>query len=269
MLTSTRSFDETVSAAVAAIEGDAALTLVATVDHAANAAAAGLELPPTTELIFGNPELGTQLMLEANAAGLDLPQKMLFVEDESGGVRVYWNDPSYLSSRYGLGPATVEVQGTIGGALTVLAQTAAGSEEAPEYAFPTIGVGEGIVEVSASGTAREAADRLLAAIESNDALTLVTEVDHSANAASVGLELPPTIEVIFGNPELGTPLMRESRTAGLDLPQKMLFVEGDDGVTISYDDPAEIAQRHGIDTDAEPVPTITGALEMLASAAAG
>jgi len=53
-------------------------------------------------------------------------------------------------------------------------------------------------------------------IENNPNIKIVAEVDHSANAASVGLELPPTKIIFFGNPNLGTPLMQRNQLAGLD-----------------------------------------------------
>jgi uncharacterized protein (DUF302 family) len=65
--------------------------IVATVDHAAAATAAGLELRPTTLVIFGNPKLGTPLMQSRQTAGLDLPLRVLVWEDETGVVHVgYW-----------------------------------------------------------------------------------------------------------------------------------------------------------------------------------
>jgi uncharacterized protein (DUF302 family) len=65
--------------------------IVATVDHAAAAKANGLELRPTTVIIFGNPKLGTPLMESRQTAGLDLPLRVLIWEDASNGVRIgYW-----------------------------------------------------------------------------------------------------------------------------------------------------------------------------------
>ncbi len=79
------------------------LKVVATVDHAANAQSADLTLRPTTLFIFGNPKAGTPLMQAAQTTAIDLPQKMLVWEDESGGVFVSYNDPAYLGERHGLG----------------------------------------------------------------------------------------------------------------------------------------------------------------------
>ena len=87
---------------------------------------------------------------------------------------------------------------------------------------------------------------LEAALEENGLLT-VAVVDHSANAANAGLELPPTRLVIFGNPNVGTPLMQSERTVAIDLPQKMLIYEDEAGdVYAAYNDPQYLAQRHGL-----------------------
>lgn len=269
VVTSSLGHSETVDSVRAAIEGNDALTLVAEIDHAANAANVGLELPETTVFLFGNPALGTLLMQENRQAAIDLPQRMLVTTEPDGATQIWWNDPDFVASRHGLGPASVESLATIGGALATIATGAAGTDEAPTEAFPTLGVGDGVVTVDATGTFDEVLSRLTAAIEANGALTLVATVDHAANAESAGLELPPTATVVFGNPNLGTPLMRESRTFGLDLPQKMTILETDEGVQILYNDPTEFATRHDVDLDAEPIPTIAGALDGLAATAAG
>jgi len=94
-------FATTVSQARAAIEGRG-LTLMATVDHAANAQKAGLELRPTTLLIFGNPKVGTQLMAASQTAGLDLPMKLLVWQDAEGKVWVGTNDPGWITGRHGI-----------------------------------------------------------------------------------------------------------------------------------------------------------------------
>lgn len=78
------------------------LTIFARIDHAAGAAGAGLELRPTTVLIFGNPKLGTPLMQSAPTAALDLPQKALAYEDAEGTVHLVYNDPAWLAARHGI-----------------------------------------------------------------------------------------------------------------------------------------------------------------------
>lgn len=129
--------------------------------------------------------------------------------------------------------------------------------------------GAGLVTVSSDQSFDATVERISSAIEGNDALTLVATIDHAANAESVGKELPPTTLLIFGNPELGTPLMQESRSAAIDLPQKMLVWEDDGAVSVTYNDPQYLAARHGIEGKDDVLETIAGALDTLTTGQSG
>jgi len=72
------------------------------VDHSGEAEKAGLKLPPTQLLIFGNPKGGTPVMLAAPTAAIDLPLKALAWQDSNGKVWLSYNDPEYLKRRFGL-----------------------------------------------------------------------------------------------------------------------------------------------------------------------
>jgi len=72
------------------------------VDHSGEAEKAGLSMPPTQVLIFGNPKGGTPVMLANPLSAIDLPLKALAWQDTAGKVWLSWNDPQYLKSRYGL-----------------------------------------------------------------------------------------------------------------------------------------------------------------------
>lgn len=112
--------------------------------------------------------------------------------------------------------------------------------------------------------------RLVRAVESNPNLSVMAEVDHAANASRVNRSLPPTRVVIFGNPNLGTPLMQQQRTVAIDLPQKMLVWEDSTGtVRVAYNAPDHLRARHGISGRDDVLTTISGALETLATGAAG
>ena len=78
------------------------MTVFARIDHANGAANAGLSLKPTELVIFGNPKVGTPLMNCERSVAIDLPQKMLVWEDDSGQVWVAYNDPEHLKARHGL-----------------------------------------------------------------------------------------------------------------------------------------------------------------------
>jgi uncharacterized protein (DUF302 family) len=78
------------------------MTIFKRVDHADGARKAGMHLRPTELLIFGNPRVGTPLMLCSHSAALDLPQKALAYEDENGQVWLAYNDPAYISQRHNM-----------------------------------------------------------------------------------------------------------------------------------------------------------------------
>ena len=78
------------------------LTVFAEIDHAAGAEAAGMKMPPTTLLIYGNPKGGTPLMLEDPHAALDLPLRVLVREDGKGHVLVGYHPVSRLAAAQSL-----------------------------------------------------------------------------------------------------------------------------------------------------------------------
>jgi uncharacterized protein (DUF302 family) len=88
-LASAHPFEPTVTLLAEAIE-TAGLTIFARIDHAAAAKAVGLEMPPTTVLIYGNPRGGTPVMLAAPNAALDLPLHALIRADAAGQVHVVY-----------------------------------------------------------------------------------------------------------------------------------------------------------------------------------
>jgi uncharacterized protein (DUF302 family) len=78
------------------------VTLFALIDHSGEAEKAGMKMPPTKLLIFGNPKGGTPLMLAAPSAAIDLPLKVLVAEDAQGKALISYNSPEYLKERHGL-----------------------------------------------------------------------------------------------------------------------------------------------------------------------
>jgi len=78
------------------------VSLFAVVDHSGEAEKAGMHMPNTKLLIFGNPKAGTPLMLASPSAALDLPLKILVAQDTGGRVWVSYNAPDYLQKRHNL-----------------------------------------------------------------------------------------------------------------------------------------------------------------------
>ena len=95
----------------------------AVIDHAAGAASIDQPLRPTTLVIFGNPRGGTPLMQAEQRLGLELPLKMLVVQEEAGAVSIVYNDMTHLFHEYGIAEMTAPLA-QIEGALGAIAEEA-------------------------------------------------------------------------------------------------------------------------------------------------
>jgi uncharacterized protein (DUF302 family) len=82
--------------------------LFALVDHSGEAESAGMRMPPTKLLIFGNPKAGTPLMIASPTIALDLPLKILVWQDADGKVWTSYNSPAYLQARHDVPPKLVQ-----------------------------------------------------------------------------------------------------------------------------------------------------------------
>ena len=101
------------------------LTVFCRVDHAAGAAAAGMQLRPTTLVIFGNAKGGTPLMQAAQTIGIDLPLKVLAWEDASGQTWLSYNDPVWLTERHGIQAAGATTANAMRTLLSTVTEAAA------------------------------------------------------------------------------------------------------------------------------------------------
>ncbi|MEN0040062.1 MAG: DUF302 domain-containing protein [Pseudomonadota bacterium] len=119
---STNSVADTSDKLVAAIE-KAGATVFAVVDHQANAKKAGLDLPPTRLVIFGNPKIGTPIMQADRMAGVDLPVRVLIWE-EGGTTKMAATAPDTFKQRYKVDAAEKPLT-MMGGALGKLMAAAA------------------------------------------------------------------------------------------------------------------------------------------------
>jgi uncharacterized protein (DUF302 family) len=115
---------------------------------------------------------------------------------------------------------------------------------------------------------RYSVDETIKRIESmlvQKGLQVFAVIDHSGEAAKVGLKMRPTKVVIFGSPKGGTPLMVAAPTLAIDLPLKALVAEDDKGkVWVSYNSPEYLQQRHGVPEDL--IKNIGGAGALVAKA---
>jgi uncharacterized protein (DUF302 family) len=119
---------------------------------------------------------------------------------------------------------------------------------------------EGIVKIPSHHSVDETVEKLKTVLQSKG-VTLFALVDHSGEAEKVGLKMPPTKLLIFGNPKGGTPLMLASPSVAIDLPLKILIAEDSQGkVWISYSSAEYLKERHGLPENLLPNIAVVPAL---------
>ena len=100
-----------------------------------------------------------------------------------------------------------------------------------------------LITRSASGSVDRVVERLLAMLERRS-ITVFAVIPHSAGARKVGLELRDQTVVIFGNPQVGTPLMQADATVGIELPLRILVWDRDGTTALGYHDPFDLAGEY-------------------------
>ncbi len=104
----------------------------------------------------------------------------------------------------------------------------------------------GILSKPSNHSVEETLEKLKRILQAKG-VTLFAIVDHSGEAAKVGLKMRPTKLAIFGSPKAGTPLMLAAPSSAIDLPLKILIWEDSEGkVWLSYNSPAYLQERHGL-----------------------
>jgi len=105
---------------------------------------------------------------------------------------------------------------------------------------------DGLVHLRSRYSVPETLQRLESVLQAHG-LTVICRVDHSGEAEKVGLKMPPTQLLIFGNPKAGTPLMVASPTLAIDLPLKALAWQDADGtVWLTHNSPDYLKWRHHV-----------------------
>ncbi|MFH2065891.1 MAG: DUF302 domain-containing protein [Pseudomonadota bacterium] len=126
---------------------------------------------------------------------------------------------------------------------------------------------DGVVNVPSDFSVQETADRMESILK-DKGMTIFSRIRHAENAGKVGIELRDTELIIFGNPKVGSPLMKCRQSVAIDLPQKALIWKDDKAkVWISYNDPGYLKKRHDIADCEETLSKIEKALAGIAKAA--
>lgn len=216
---------EAVEAIVARLESQH-LSIDAIIDHQAGASSVGQQLRPTTLIIFSDPRTEKRLIHRSQRTAIDLPQKFLVWEDAAGEIRLGYNSSGYLADRH---------------RIRNLDPVLRGIDRKLRQFGP---LDDGLVTVESTQSVDDTVASLqVALLDAGFRLPLF--VDFSAQAGGKGVG--PTQLVIAGNPNVGTRLMQNQQSAGLDLPQKFLVWEDRKGrVHIGYNDPRFLARRHNL-----------------------
>ena len=93
--------EETAARLKADIEGKG-IMFFAAIDQGALAEGAGIALPPSQLLLFGNPPLGITFLTADPESGIDWPVRMLVHADADGTVWVVYQDWPWVAARHGI-----------------------------------------------------------------------------------------------------------------------------------------------------------------------
>ena len=105
-------------------------------------------------------------------------------------------------------------------------------------------------------------------IVTSKGMTVFAKIDHAKGATSVDMKLRPTQVLIFGNPKMGTLLMKSNQTVGLELPIRVLFWEDKEGTSwVTYNKPMNVIHGHAITDKEKVVNKMTKALGMFTNKA--
>jgi uncharacterized protein (DUF302 family) len=129
---------------------------------------------------------------------------------------------------------------------------------------------EGLVTKPSANSVDATLDRLEAALKERGFI-IFARLDHAAAAQSVGLKMPRSTVLVFGNPRLGTPNFIQYPTYAIDLPLKALVWEDANGkVWVSYNTSEwtrVINTRHGVPANPERMAQGDAALDSATDAA--
>jgi uncharacterized protein (DUF302 family) len=126
----------------------------------------------------------------------------------------------------------------------VLSSASSGSAEGVTQAVSA----SGVIAIKSAYGVEETVERLKKDIAAKG-IVFFQEIDQTALASKAGIELRPSVLLIFGNPPLGTQFITANPQAGLDWPVRMLvYRDALDQVWVAYTDFEWIARRHGVMT---------------------
>ena len=186
--------------------------IIGVVDHAAGAASVGMALRPTQLLLFSDKRLENKLIRNEKMLAIDFPLKLLVWESADGSIQHFYNGPGYLIDRHQLRiheHRMAEVS-------KALSQFGA--------------LDGGLITVGSPFTVDQTIENLKNIIEglADNGFRIPFVIDFESrnrHAAHETGNSSSAMLLVFGNPNVGTPLMQSQQRIGIDLPQKFLVWE--------------------------------------------
>lgn len=230
--------------------------ILSTINHAAAAASVDLELRPTTVIFVKHKFFDLSLLLRSQISGLDLPLKFLVFEDEEGQIQLEFNDEGFLLDRHRI-PQHDHLLRQLDSFLNQFER-----------------LDNGVLRVESSQSVDDTVASLFVILEERGfRIPIPGGINFNESTGKSNRKLGMTKLIVFGNPNVGTPLMQNDQSIGLDLPQKFLVYEDRDGqVFIAFNDPSFLAHKHNLQREVDPIldtrlQNITNALMEIAEAA--
>ena len=234
-------------------------TIPLTVNHTVAATRVNLDLAPI-QVIFARPSrfLEKRLLRKSETIGLDLPMKFLVFEDSDGAVKLSVNTLGYLIDRHKIRIRDVALRLTS----NLISQFASTDREQ-----------QGLLSVKSSQSVDDTVQALQDAITANPAVRIPLVLAYGNRNTRPGHERHQRSSsklIVFGNPNVGTPLMQADPRIGIDLPLKFLVWKDKQGqVMVTYNDPHFIARRIDLQGQDARLDAISKTLNKLALAGAG
>jgi uncharacterized protein (DUF302 family) len=235
-------------------------SVVTTLDHHRMAKDAGVYTPPSIATIFSNPLVEAPLLQESQLIGLDLPFKVLcYAEPDTANASLAYTSSEFIQKRHNLDPTLMDdYDRNMSKAIKSFPKEMVSMTD-----VTNVEDGFGIVMIKSDFNYTNTVQNLRDIIMAQGDTKWFADVDYQEQASIVGVELRPTILLLFGGPAPGGKAMMTSPKIGLDaFCQKLLVYENEDGeVWIAYNDIVAFAELY-YQTSTKPQQMINQRLKM-------
>jgi uncharacterized protein (DUF302 family) len=242
--------------------------VAATVDHTADAKAAGVVIPADTVVIGGSPAGQTPMLRFDQRAGANLPERYLVRQGSDGAVTITYDGAEYISAVSGV---TDPAASTALSSEIAAVGDQAGPASGTRLASPLIGVSPSNYLLTVFGSADVATTVTRLRTNANRGATkVVADVDLAAGTANPGPALRPTSVVLVGEAAAEAPLIAAAPSFGLEMPMRfVVWLDAQNRTTIGYPDVRRLATRHGIPADDPNVVRLATDADRISKLAAG